>query len=137
MRDLYDLNNIVLVTDAHDIDIGVQLFQKNGFNVAYNDFNRTGFNSPILSELHKQDYSNFTVKEYFDDINSGSKCKALIGTFTSSVSKIIFTLMLFNNQYYPPFYSLGGCADLSVYIDGAMHNCPKGTNITSNLLRFT
>ena len=139
MRKLYGINNVEFITDAHDLNIGVQLFAKNGFNIRYNKniHNRTAFDNPAVSESHKQDYGTLPIKEYFDDLNSGSKCKALVGTFTSSVSKIIFTLMLFYHQYYPPFYSLGGCADLSVYIDGAMFNCPHRTNISSKLLHFT
>jgi len=118
MKKLYNVNRAVLISDAHDLDIGIKLFNDNGFNVEYNkNINRTLFNVNEYPEFHKQDFGDAPIKEYMDDINSGYVCKILVGSFSSAMTKILFTMMVFHNQYYVPFYSVGGTADTSIFPD--------------------
>ena len=44
------------------------------------------------------------------DLSEASKCVALVGTFSASISKLVFALMLTKHDRVPPFASLGGCA---------------------------
>ena len=118
MKKLYNVNRIVLISDAHDLNIGIKLFKDNGFNVEYNkNINRTLFNVNDYPEFHKQDFGDAPMKEYMDDIKSGYVCKILVGSFSSAMTKILFTMMVFHHQYYVPFYSVGGTADTSIFPD--------------------
>ena len=112
MRFLYKVNNIKLLTDAHDVDVIIDMFKKHNFNIIYtNDkLNRTNLNTQEIPENRKNELGASPIKEYIDDINNGVQCKLLIGTFSSSMTKLLFSLMMIKHQYIPPFYSPDGCA---------------------------
>ena len=49
------------------------------------------------------------VAELLEDVRRAGQCKALVGTFTASVSKLVFALQLLSHSAVPPFLSLDGC----------------------------
>ena len=49
------------------------------------------------------------VAEFLEDLRAASRCRALVGTFSSSATKLTFLLMVAAHATVPPFISLGGC----------------------------
>ena len=136
MKKLYNVNKVILISDAHDLNIGIKLFNDNGFNVEYNkNINRTLFNTNKFPETRKDELGGSPIKEYMDDINSGYVCKILVGAFSSAMTKILFTRMVFEHQYYVPFYSVGGNAGTSVFPD-ADENDNIVTSDTQDFLKL-
>ena len=137
MRKLYNINNIKLLTDAYDVDVIINLFKKHNFNIIYtNDkLNRTNLNTQEIPENRKNELGTAPIKEYFDDINNGMECKLFIGTFSSSMTKILFSLMIIKHQYIPPYYSPDGCAGDSSNV-GRNGPCKITNNVNDNLWFF-
>eukprot|EP01084_Bolivina_argentea_P057049 104306_1 len=112
IRELYGISNIYLLTDAHDIDIAINAFIKKDFNVAYNEnIDRNKYNVRKWPERRVDELGKFPVKEVMDDIDSAVLCRAFVGQFSASISKIIFALMMVDHKMIPPFISVGGCAN--------------------------
>lgn len=108
------LNRLVVLTDAHDFPL--ERFQILLPNISYaTHYNRSRYN---VNHLRNQSY-NVTAPEHRNmenatsellaELDEGSRCTALVGTFSAAVSKILFNLMLVRQGRVPLHYSLQGC----------------------------
>lgn len=81
-----------------------------------------------------QDQPSCTVAvQVLADLANASRCGAFVGTFTSSLSKIVFASQLIERRRMLPFVSLGGCVEAVLgtdYTEGACRfnaSCPSWT----------
>jgi hypothetical protein len=49
------------------------------------------------------------TSEVINDLAAAVQCESMVGTFTASLSKVIFSLIMVRTGRVPPFYSLGAC----------------------------
>jgi hypothetical protein len=105
---------IVVVTDADDFPL--EYFQSLGLTITYvNEVNRTKYNVNHLRNFsiavwtpENRDLGNAT-SELISEVAVASQCQALVGTFSSGVSRWIMHNMIGRQGRIPLFYSLEGC----------------------------
>lgn len=114
LSDLYGMSRLYLLTDA--MDFPSALFQKHGFTVINEIRNNTKYNTSTFPEQHQQGLGN-ALSEVLEDILGSQQCRALVGQFSSSVTKLAFSSMITAHGMIPPFVSLGGCAGQALNLD--------------------
>ena len=82
------------------------------------------------------DLGDSVVYEIINDIDNAKKCRASIGQFSSSVTKIVFGLMSIEYKMIPPFISLGGCASQVLSGMAWQEICNHKTNDSNILLHL-
>jgi hypothetical protein len=130
----YNLTEIVVLTDGDDFP--VETF-KNIANVSFaSDFDRSKYRidkkkirKPRMrfpeNRLHA--LGNATL-ELLMEFSVAVNCQAFVGTLSSSVSRVLFHLMLIRQGRVPPFVSVHACLrqSISLMVDEA--GCEQQAN---------
>jgi hypothetical protein len=114
LSDLYGMSRLYLLTDATDFPSA--LFEEHGYTIINEVRNNTKYNTSAFPEHHQKDLGN-ALSEVLEDIQGSRQCRALVGQFSSSVTKLLFSSMITGHGMIPPFISLGGCAGQTLSLD--------------------
>mmetsp|Transcript_3124 Transcript_3124/g.7069 ORF Transcript_3124/g.7069 Transcript_3124/m.7069 type:complete len:406 (-) Transcript_3124:39-1256(-) len=128
IKRLYGLQRLYVMTD----DTGVPLTKWGGHfrSVSQASIERSGYDVSNITHSAVRRYKKVAdrttfpenrvasgvlgsqpVAEYFSDFKSGSRCRALVGSFSSSTTKLLLLQMITRHGMMPPYVSLGGCLE--------------------------
>lgn len=109
-----ELKRVVVLTD--DATFPKKKFEALGAHIEYNDnVDRDKYNVDHLANGTHLDWfpenrpMGDATSELFKEVEAASKCKVLVGTMTSGISKWIYMNMLTRQGRIPMLYSLHGC----------------------------
>jgi hypothetical protein len=115
LKKVHSLEALVLLTDAHDFPF--EIFNASFEVTASTEDKRKYDVSHLLNST--EEYAYFpenrehelfnSTSQVFQDIALGSSCDAFVGTFTASLSKLVYSLIVVRHAYVSPFISLQGC----------------------------
>jgi len=106
-RTTYNYTSIFLATDDARVIDEVSLYPHFDF-MYFKDFNRTKYDSPegvFIETLGIKRLGN-AFYDALRDIHAASLCEALIGSFQSSMSHMMFYRMVYRLGIVPPFFSV-------------------------------
>jgi hypothetical protein len=116
LRREYGIGELAVMTDADDIQ--VERYQQAFHHIYYTAFNRSKYNVMSMNGSSYEEYAtgfragldrSSAASEFLREIAQGGMCHAMVGTMTSGVSRILFSLMLVEHGRIPPFVFLEGC----------------------------